>query len=65
MPDLKDRSLLAAQQAVTKGWRWRAEIEGITRTFRDTGLPDGFHRAAAEIYGALIRGEEAVACRAR
>jgi 3-hydroxyisobutyrate dehydrogenase-like beta-hydroxyacid dehydrogenase len=59
MPDLKDRSLLAAQQAVTKGWRWRAEMEEIARTFRDAGLPDGFHRAAAEIYGALIRDEEA------
>jgi 3-hydroxyisobutyrate dehydrogenase-like beta-hydroxyacid dehydrogenase len=59
MPELKDRSLLAAQQAVTKGWRWRAEMEEIARTFRDAGLPDGFHRAAAEIYGALIRDEEA------
>jgi hypothetical protein len=59
MPDLKDRSLLAAQQAVTKGWRWRAEMDEIARTFRDAGLPDGFHQAAAEIYGALIRDEEA------
>ncbi len=59
MPDLQDRSLLAAQQAVTKGWRWRAEMEEIARTFRDAGLPDGFHRAAAEIYGAPIRDEEA------
>jgi len=59
MPDLKDRSLLAAQQAVTKGWRWRAEMEEIAKTFRDAGLPNGFDRAAAEIYGALIRDEEA------
>jgi 3-hydroxyisobutyrate dehydrogenase-like beta-hydroxyacid dehydrogenase len=59
MPELKDRSLVAAKQAVTKGWRWRAEMEEIARTFRDAALPDGFHKAAAEIYGALIRDEEA------
>ena len=59
MPELKDRSLSAAQQAVTKGWRWRAEMEEIARTFRDADLPDGFHQAASEIYGALIRDEEA------
>jgi hypothetical protein len=31
----------------------------IARTFHDAGLPDGFHRAAAKIYGAVIRDEEA------
>jgi 3-hydroxyisobutyrate dehydrogenase-like beta-hydroxyacid dehydrogenase len=59
MPELKDRSLLAAQQAVTKGWRWRGEMDEIARTFRDAELPDGFHKAASEIYGALVRDEEA------
>jgi 3-hydroxyisobutyrate dehydrogenase-like beta-hydroxyacid dehydrogenase len=59
MPELKDRSLSAAQQAVTKGWRWRAEMEEIARTFRDADLPDGFHQAASEIYGALTRDAEA------
>jgi 3-hydroxyisobutyrate dehydrogenase-like beta-hydroxyacid dehydrogenase len=59
MPELKDRSLSAAHQAATKGWRWRAEMEEIARTFRDADLPDGFHQAASEIYGAVIRDEEA------
>jgi 3-hydroxyisobutyrate dehydrogenase-like beta-hydroxyacid dehydrogenase len=59
MPELKDRSLLAAQQALTKGWRWRAEMEEIARTFRDADLPDGFHQAASDIFGALVRDEEA------
>ena len=59
MPDLKDRSLSAAQQAVTKGWRWRVEMDEIAKTFRDADLPDGFHQAASEIYGALIRDVEA------
>jgi hypothetical protein len=60
MPELKDRSLAAAQQAMTKGWRWRAEMEEIARTFRDAELPDGFHQAASEIYGAVTRRDEAV-----
>jgi 3-hydroxyisobutyrate dehydrogenase-like beta-hydroxyacid dehydrogenase len=59
MPDLRDRSLSAAQQGVTKGWRWRAEMDEIARTFREAGLPDGFHRAASDIYGALTRDEGA------
>ena len=59
MPELQGRSLSAAQQAVTKGWRWRAEMEEIARTFRDADLPDGFHQAASEIYGALTRDEHA------
>jgi 3-hydroxyisobutyrate dehydrogenase-like beta-hydroxyacid dehydrogenase len=59
MPELQGRSLSAAQQAATKGWRWRAEMEEIARTFRDADLPDGFHRAASEIYGALTRDEQA------
>ena len=50
LPDLAGRSLRAAQQAATKGWRWVGEMEQIAATFGSAGLPDGFHRAAAEIY---------------
>ena len=61
MPDLAGRSLLSAQQAATKGWRWVGEMEQIAATFRSAGLPDGFHRAAAEIYARPERDERAVA----
>jgi hypothetical protein len=40
----------ARRFAETKGWRWVGEMEQIAATFADAGLPDGFHRAAAEIY---------------
>jgi len=50
LPDLPGRSLQAGRSAATKGWRWIAEMEEIADTFADAGLPDGFHRAAAEIY---------------
>jgi 3-hydroxyisobutyrate dehydrogenase-like beta-hydroxyacid dehydrogenase len=36
-----------------KAWRWIAEMEEIAATFAAAGLPDGFHRAAAEIYARL------------
>ena len=61
LPDLAGRSLLSAQQAATKGWRWVGEMEQIAATFRAAGLPDGFHRAAAEIYAAPDRDEVAAA----
>lgn len=59
LPELEGRSLSAAQQAATKGWRWRGEMEEIARTFRDARLPDGFHRAAADVYGAVDRDDDA------
>jgi 3-hydroxyisobutyrate dehydrogenase-like beta-hydroxyacid dehydrogenase len=50
LPELPQRSTTAARSAVTKGWRWVGEMEEIADTFAAAGLPDGFHRAAAEIY---------------
>jgi 3-hydroxyisobutyrate dehydrogenase-like beta-hydroxyacid dehydrogenase len=59
LPDLAGRSLQSAQQAATKGWRWVGEMDEIAATFRAAGLPDGFHRAAAEIYARPDRDEGA------
>ncbi len=49
-PGLDSRSERAAHSAAAKGWRWVAEMEEIAETMAAAGLPDGFHRAAAEIY---------------
>lgn len=49
-PALADRLAGARQSAATKGWRWVVEMEEIADTFAADGLPDGFHRAAAEVY---------------
>jgi 3-hydroxyisobutyrate dehydrogenase-like beta-hydroxyacid dehydrogenase len=49
-PDATGRSEAAAGAAERKGWRWIAEMEEIARTFADAGQPDGFHRAAAEVF---------------
>lgn len=49
-PELPERSLAAARSAGGKGWRWVAEMEEIASTFASADLPDGFHRAAAEVF---------------
>jgi 3-hydroxyisobutyrate dehydrogenase-like beta-hydroxyacid dehydrogenase len=59
-PGLERRSVGAAQQASTKGWRWVGEMEEIAKTYRSAGLPEGFHRAAAELYARPPRDEEAL-----
>jgi 3-hydroxyisobutyrate dehydrogenase-like beta-hydroxyacid dehydrogenase len=49
-PELPARVRRAAESADAKGWRWVGEMEEIARTFAAAGLPDGFHRAAAQVY---------------
>src|SRR6266702_390283 len=49
-PGLDEQSARAAGSAAAKGWRWVAEMEEIAAAMSAAGLPDGFHRAAAEIY---------------
>jgi 3-hydroxyisobutyrate dehydrogenase-like beta-hydroxyacid dehydrogenase len=49
-PELFERLAAAERSAATKGWRWVGEMEEIADTFDAAGAPDGFHRAAAEVY---------------
>ena len=49
-PALADWSGRAARSATAKGWRWVAEMEEIAASMAASGLPDGFHQAAAEIF---------------
>jgi hypothetical protein len=48
--DLTERHAAALRAAEDKGWRWVGEMEEIAATFAAVGQPDGFHRAAAEVY---------------
>jgi 3-hydroxyisobutyrate dehydrogenase-like beta-hydroxyacid dehydrogenase len=50
LPELPERSVAAARSAAKKGWRWVGEMDEIAATFAAAGLPEGFHRAAADIY---------------
>jgi 3-hydroxyisobutyrate dehydrogenase-like beta-hydroxyacid dehydrogenase len=59
LPALPERSVAAARSAGAKGWRWTFEMEEIAATFAAAGVPDGFHRAAAEIFRRSPRLDEA------
>lgn len=52
-PDVPDRLRRAAAGSAPKAWRFAGEMDEIARTLADVGLPDGFHRAAAELYRNL------------
>jgi hypothetical protein len=52
-PDLAGISDLAVDHAGPKAWRWISEMEEIAATFAGAGQPDGFHRAAADVYRRL------------
>lgn len=43
-------SARAAGSAGSKGWRWAGEMEEIAASMAESGLPGGFHQAAAEIF---------------
>ena len=49
-PELFERLDRAERSADEKGWRWIGEMEEIADTFAAAGQPDGFHRAAAQVY---------------
>ena len=52
LPDVPRQSEQAAT-AASKAWRWSGEMDEIAASFAAAGLPDGFHRAAGEVYRRL------------
>jgi 3-hydroxyisobutyrate dehydrogenase-like beta-hydroxyacid dehydrogenase len=59
VPDLPERSEAAVRGNARKAWRFVGEMDEIAATFAAAGLPDGFHRAAAEVYQRLTRYKDA------
>jgi 3-hydroxyisobutyrate dehydrogenase-like beta-hydroxyacid dehydrogenase len=55
-PGLERRSDAATGSAAAKGWRWVGEMEEIAAAMAAAGLPEGFHRAAAEVYASFQQG---------
>lgn len=53
LPDLVGRSEGVAGATGPKAWRFEGEMHEIADTFAAAGLPDQFHRGAAEIYRRL------------
>ena len=53
IPNLLERRERVTVKTPQKAWRFKGEMEEIAATFKAAGLPDGFHLAAAEVYGRL------------
>ncbi len=58
-PSLEGRLERARESAATKGWRWTGEMLEVAATFADAGQPDGFHRAASEVFDRYPRADGA------
>ncbi len=43
-----------------KAWRFEGEVHEIASTFQEAGLPNGFHKAGAEIYHRLAGFKDAL-----
>jgi 3-hydroxyisobutyrate dehydrogenase-like beta-hydroxyacid dehydrogenase len=50
LPQLPELAQRARRSADAKGWRWVGEMEEIAAAFGAQGLPEGFHKAAADVY---------------
>ena len=53
LPGVAERLAGSASEVAPKAWRWTGEMDEIAATFAEAGLPDGFHRAAGEVYRRL------------
>ena len=56
---LIERSERAAAKNAFKAWRFEGEMHQIADTFRDAGMPEEFHRAAAEVYRRMAGYKDA------
>lgn len=48
-----------ARRVTAKAWRFEGEMHEISATLGGAGLPEGFHRAAAELYERLAHFKDA------
>jgi len=59
--DFPDSVSKRIRNVTGKAWRFVGEMEEISSTFRDAGLPGEFHAAAAAIYRRLVQFKDASA----
>ena len=57
--NFSDRVNRRVTRVTAKAWRFEGEMKEIASTFREAGLPDGFHQAAAEIYHQMVDFKDA------
>ncbi len=59
-PKATEEAHQRVQRVTQKAWRFAGEMEEIAATFKDAGLPDGFHRGAFTVYERMahLKGRE-------
>ena len=58
-PDFAEQTAGRVRRVTAKAWRFEGEMEEIAATFREAGLPGGFHAAAAEVYRRIAQFKDA------
>jgi len=56
---LTQSSATSIRASALKAWRWIAEMNEIADSFESAGLPNGFHRASAQVYERLAPFKDA------
>jgi 3-hydroxyisobutyrate dehydrogenase-like beta-hydroxyacid dehydrogenase len=57
-PNFAPQTAQRVRRVTAKAWRFAGEMEEIAATFSGTGLPAGFHEAAADLYRRLAKFKE-------
>ena len=55
LPDFAEQTASRVRRVTAKAWRFEGEMDEIAATFRESGLPVGFHAAAAEVYRRIAQ----------
>ncbi len=60
-PGFPGQTVNRIRRVTAKAWRFAGEMEEISATFAEAGLPGGFHAAAADLYRRIARFKDAPA----
>jgi 3-hydroxyisobutyrate dehydrogenase-like beta-hydroxyacid dehydrogenase len=58
-PGFAQQAVTRVQRVTAKAWRFAGEMEEISATFAEAGLPEGFHAAAANLYRRIAHFKDA------
>jgi 3-hydroxyisobutyrate dehydrogenase-like beta-hydroxyacid dehydrogenase len=58
-PGFPEQTVNRVRGVTVKAWRFAGEMEEISTTFDEAGLPGGFHAAAADLYRRIARFKDA------
>ena len=58
-PNFSEQANRRVTRATAKAWRFEGEMHEIASTFQEAGLPNGFHKAAAEMFRRMANFKDA------